>query len=148
MRIYQIAKFQGARTKTQENVLIDTGADISLIPLSLAMEIGAWRTNQTINIVGIHKQSRKLRLGVVHIYFPSLNNIGGRFFTAISDKEQKPIIGMDILRPLGISIDTKRHQLLVRNEVWEAFKTLSAWGVLTYGGIKILEAIFSDKQES
>jgi len=136
MRICQTAKFQGARTKTQESALIDTGADISIIPLRLAMKIGAWRTNQTINIVGIHKQSRELPLGVAHIYFPSLNNIGGRFLIAISDKEQEPIIGMDILRPSGISIDTKTHQVSVRNEVWEAFKTLSAVGVFDLCGHK------------
>jgi len=126
--------------------LIDTGADISIIPLKLAVMIGAWRTDQTINISGVHGQSRTLPLGVAHIYFPSLSEMGGRFVIAISDIEQKPIIGMDILRPLGINIDTRTHQLSVRNELWEAFKTLSGVGVLTFVGIKILESVFEEKR--
>ncbi len=146
MRIYQTIRFQGARNTAQQNALIDTGADISMIPLRLAAMIGAWRTDQTINIKGVHGQSRTLPLGVAHIYFPSLNDIGGQFYITISNIEQEPIIGMDILRPLGISIDTRNRRLSVRNEIWEAFKTLAGVGVLTFVGIKILESVFEENR--
>jgi hypothetical protein len=46
---------------------------------------------------------------------------------------------MDVLKPLGISVDTASHQLSVKNEVWEAFKTLAAIGILVVGGVKLLE---------
>ena len=39
-------KFKGARGETLIKSLINTGADISLIPLKIARQIGAWRTNQ------------------------------------------------------------------------------------------------------
>lgn len=144
MRIYQTIRFEGARNTIQENALIDTGAEISMIPLRLAQMIGAQRTDQTTNITGVHGQSRTLPLGVVYVYFPSLNNIGGRFLVAISDIDSEPIIGMDVMKPLGISIDTQTNQLSVKNEIWEAFKTLAGVGVLTFAGIKILESIFEE----
>ncbi len=146
MRIYQVIRFQGARNQTEERALIDTGADISMIPLRLAAMISAWQTNQTINISGVHGQSRTLPLGVARIYFPSLNDIGGQFYIAISNIEQEPIIGMDILRPLGVSIDIRNGRLLVQNEIWEAFKTLAGVGVLTFVGIKILESVFEENR--
>ncbi len=109
-------------------------------------EFAYWRTNQTMNIVGVHGQSRTLELGVAGVYFPSLNNVGGRFPVAVSDINQKqPIIGMDIMTPLGISIDTQPPQLSIRNESWEAFKTLAGVGVLVFAGIKILDSIFEEK---
>lgn len=147
MRTYQPVRFRGAEGEVIEEALIDTGASISLIPRKLAIKIGAWHTNQTINIVGIHRQSRVLPLGVVRVYFPSLNNIGGHFTVAVSDNEKEPIIGMDILRSLGISIDTTTSRLQVKNEIWEAFKTLSAFTVGGFLIIKALDAIFKEKEE-
>lgn len=145
MRIYVNVKFKGARGECIEKALIDTGAEISVIPLEVARKIGAWRTNQKTTLIGVHKQARTLPLGVLYVFFPSLNYIGGKFPVAISDVEEKPLIGMDILKPLGITIDTKTHKLLVRNEIWEAFKELAAWGVLFYAGIKILDSLFEQK---
>ena len=151
MRIYPDVKLQGERNEIIERGLIDTGAEISLMPLSIAAKIGAWRTNQQTNVVGIHGEGRTLPIIVAHLYFPSLNNIGGKFPFAMSnteqelsvgmDIEQKLIVGMDILKPLGITIDTKTHQLSVKSEIWEAFKTLTTVGVLVYGGLKLLDAL-------
>ena len=78
---------------------------------------------------------------VACVYFPSLKGIGGRFPFVMDSTGRKLIIGMDILKPLEITIDTKTHQLSVKNEIWEAFKTLSAIGVLVVGGVKLLEAL-------
>jgi len=145
-RIYESVEFKGARGETLIKSLIDTGADISLIPPKIARQIGAWRTNQTINVKGIHGQSKVLPLCVVDIFFPSLNNIGGRFGVVVSDTEDTPMIGMDILKLLGITIDTKLNRLYVRNEIWEAFKTLAGVGLLIYGGLKLLETISEEER--
>jgi len=141
MRIYVGVKLKGGTNETTENALVDTGAEISLLPVSIAINIGAWSTNQQTNVVGVHGQARTLPIVVGHLYFPSLNNVGGQFAFAMSDIEQEPIVGMDILKPLGITIDTRTHELSVKNEIWEAFKKLAAVGVLTYGGIKILKKL-------
>jgi len=141
MRIHENVRLQGARGENMERALIDTGAEISVMPLSVATNIGAWRTNQQTNIVGIFGQARMLPIIVANLYFPSLNNVGGQFAFAMSDMEQEFIVGMDILKPLGINIDTKTHQLSIKNEIWEAFKTLAGVGVLVFGGLKLLEAL-------
>ena len=145
-RIYESVKFKGARGETLIKSLIDTGTDISLMPLKIARQIGAWRTNQTINVKGIHGQSKILPLCVVDIFFPSLNNIGGRFGVVVSDTEDTPIIGMDILKLLGITIDTKLNCLYVKNEIWEAFKTLAGVELLIYEGLKLLETISEEER--
>lgn len=147
MRIYQVVKIKGARKSLRANALIDTGAEISIIPLGLAVSVGVRHIAfDPIIIEGIHGQRSKLPLGVVYIYFPQLNNIGGKFLVAVSNKEKEPIIGMDILRPLGIIVHTKEKRLSVKNKIWEAFKTLSAAGVLILAGIKILESLFGEEQ--
>jgi Retroviral aspartyl protease. len=116
-------KLHGARDGIVETALIDTGAEISLMPLSIAANIGAWRTNQQANVVGVYGEARTLPIIVAYLYFPSLNNIGGQFVFAMSSNTgQELIVGMDILKPLGITIDTKTHQISVKNEIWEAFK--------------------------
>ncbi len=143
--IYKFIKFKGVRGEIVRESLIDTGASISLIPLEIARRVGVWRIDQTINLVGAHGQSRVLPLGVVRIFFLDLGDKGGCFIVAISDVEREPIIGMDVLKPLGISIDTKTVGLSIKNEVWEAFKTLSAIGVVFFLGILVkrtLEKLF------
>lgn len=146
MRIYKTVRFDGAISFVYEKALIDTGADISMIPLRIATLIGAWNTGQTINIIGVHGQARTLPLGVADVYLPILNDIGARFPIAVSDVEEEPIIGMDILEPLGIEINTGTQELSVKNEVWEAFKTLSGLGLIFFVGIKTLDTLF-EKEE-
>jgi len=128
------------REKIRVRALIDTGADISIIPSSIAYRIGAWHTNQQTTIVGVHGKAKMLPLVSAYLYFPFLNNKGGKFIFAMNNREE-PIVGMDILRPIGITINTKTHQLSIKNEVWEAFKTLAAVGVIVWGGIKLFEAL-------
>ena len=146
MKIYKCVKFKGKHTETTKKALIDTGADISLIPSKLASIIGAWHTNQWVDIVGVHGQSRKLPVGKIGIFFPELGDKGGYFLVAVSNIEKVPIIGMDILKPLGISIDTKTGELSIKNEIWEAFKTLSAIGVVFFLGVKVLEKLFGEEK--
>ena len=138
MSIYVDVKLAGETTEIIENALVDTGAEISMMPLSIATNIGAWSTNQQTNIIGVHRQARMLPIIVASLYFPSLNNVGGQVAFAMSDIEQELIIGMDILKPLGIIVDTKTNKLTIKNEVWEAFKSIVTTGVIIYAGIKIL----------
>ena len=126
--------------------LVDTGAELSLIPSSIARNIGAWSTSQQTNVVGVHGQGRILPIVVANLYFPLLNDVGGEVVFAMSDAEQELIIGMDILRPLGIIVDTKTGKLSIKNEIWEAFKTLATVGVLVWGGIKVLQKL-SERNE-
>lgn len=138
MSIYTDIKLKGARNEIIENALVDTGAEISLMPLSLGANIGAWYTGQQTDVVGVHGEARTLPIIVAYLYLPSLNNMGGQFAFAMNNTGQELIVGMDILKPLGIIIDTKTHQLSVKNEIWEAFKTLAAGGVFIFAGIKLL----------
>ena len=64
----------------------------------------------------------------------------------ISDVEKEPIIGMDVLKPLGIGIETKTGELSIKNEIWEAFKTISGIGVAFFLGVKILEKLFEEEK--
>jgi len=116
-----------------------------MMPKGLANTIGAWHTNQNMDIIGVHKQKRTLPIGIANIYFSSLGDIGGPFSIAISDIEVEPIIGMDIMRPLGININTRTHELTLNNEIWEAFKTLSGIIVGGFIVVKALDAIFKEE---
>lgn len=147
MRIYKQILFQGAETEIIENALIDTGAEISMIPKGLANSIGAWHTNQNMDIIGVHNHKRTLPIGIANIYFSSLDDVGGQFSIAISDLEEEPLIGMDIMRPLGININTRTHKVTVNNETWEAFKTLSGIIVGGFIVVKALDAIFKEEDK-
>ncbi|MHB8327843.1 MAG: hypothetical protein ACYDB5_10500 [bacterium] len=141
---------QGEKNQINIDASIDTEAEISIIPLQLAINIGAWQTDKMIDIKSSNGQRMLLPLGFTYIYFPSLKDmggkhIGGQFPIAISDIEQLPIIGMDIMKPLGISIDTKTSRLSKKDEIWEAFKILSAAGVMALAGMAILKAISEAK---
>jgi len=144
MRIYKRIKFRGAHDETIKESLIDTGASISIIPRELAITVGAWRTDQYTIITGVHGQLKDLPIGKIGIFFPALGDKGGYFLVAVSDVEEEPIIGMDVLKPLGISIETKTGELSVKNEIWEAFKTISGIGVAFFLGVKILEKLFEE----
>lgn len=87
MRIYKQIKFRGAQGESIRKSLIDTGADISLILMELAITVEAWRTNQYVNITGVHGQSKSLPMAKVGIFFPELGNKRGDFVVAVSDIE-------------------------------------------------------------
>jgi predicted aspartyl protease len=139
MRIYTDIKLKGASNEIIINALIDSGAEISLMPLRIAQNIGAWKTNEYIDIKSVHEEIKECSIIIAELYFISLNLVGGQFRFAMSDVAKEVIIGMDILKPLGITIDTKSNSLSIKNEILEAFKTLSTVGVITYGTIKLLD---------
>lgn len=142
MRIYQNIRFHGAINTVYGKALIDTGADISMIPLGLAEMIGALHICKVINIRGVFGQDRTLPLRTMCICFPSLKNIGMQIPVAVSDVEQIPIIGMDVLKPLGITIDTKTGQLSVKHEGWEVFKTMAGVVAIIIFGAEVVDYAF------
>ena len=51
---------------------IDTGASISIVPLDLSQQIGAWKTNDKIQIIGVNNQMSLLLLCALIVEFPML----------------------------------------------------------------------------
>lgn len=143
MQIRKNVTIKGARGETIAEALIDTGAEISMIPESMARQIGAWETPILRNIIGIHNQSKTLPLVGVGIGFPMLNKSVNAFLFAMTQDNQQIIIGMDILKPMGITIDTETSKLSIKNKIWEACKTVTGVaGVcgLIYIGVKALSS--------
>ena len=56
MKIYKQINFKGGRCEAFVNLLIDTGAGISFIPIDLARSMGTWCTDQYMEVVGVHGQ--------------------------------------------------------------------------------------------
>lgn len=148
MKIMANVLLGGIKDTIKRQALVDTGAEVSLMPRGTAIQIGAWRTDQYKNIVGVHREVRTLPVIAAYLAFPSLTKKVCKFSFVMSDEQDEIIVGMDILQPAGITIDSRTGLLTVKNETWEAFKTISGKGLLIYGGIKILGAIFSDKPKS
>ena len=69
MKISQTIRLKGTRKLVTTNALINTGAEISIIPLRIAIKVGAWKTGQKIDVIGIHGEQRKLPLGVITFIF-------------------------------------------------------------------------------
>lgn len=122
MEINHQVKFKGEKSEIIANSLIDTGASISIIPLDIAIQIGAWETGQQIEIVGVNNQRSIVPLGAVIIQFPQFNNIGSKVVIPVSENQKKPIIGMDILSPLGFIIDTKNKSIMLNDKSDSGFK--------------------------
>ena len=152
MNITKPIRFKGKFGELTVDSLIDTGASISMIPLDLAQQIGAWKTNDKIQIIGVNNQINLLPLGAIIVKFPMFNDVGGKLVVPVGDKETRPIIGMDIMNPLGIIIDTKTKSLSLRNTDNENLKNILAGigtATLFVGGtilvVKILEELFKKK---
>ena len=148
MRIHASVKLQGENNELVVSALIDTEAEISMMHSTIARNIGAWRTNVLANVEDVQGEVRTLPIVVAYLNFPSLMNIGGELAFAMSDEGGGLIMGTDILELLGITVDTRTHQLSVRNETWETFKKLAGVGVLIYAGVKTLKALSRQKGQT
>ena len=148
MRIHVSVKLQGESNELMVSALVDTEAEISMMHSAIARNIGAWRTNMLTNVEDVQGEVRTLPIVVAYLNFPSLMNIGGELAFAMSDEGDGLIIGTDILELLGITVDTRTHQLSARNETWEAFKTLASVGALIYVRGKTLHALSRQEGET
>lgn len=117
--------------------LIDTGANISSLPADFAELIGVHPTGGVQSIVFGNNAAQSFPVAAVNVYFPTLDNRGGTFGVAIKPGDAQPIIGMDIMVPLGISIDTASQTLRIHDPAWEAFKEVAGGAVLVGGGIAL-----------
>ena len=127
-----------------------TGADISIIPEALALQVGAPLTGKKMFIIDAHGNTEPHFLARSFVNFPSLNNAGGLFVVALKSDDSDPLIGIDVLKVLGISIDTSEKKLSINNKAWEVFKTLSAVGAIGYLGKLVIDALTTpdDYEES
>jgi predicted aspartyl protease len=148
MRIYHEVTLKGTNYELPCKAVIDTGSEISLIPTSIANQIGVFETLDVTKVIGVHNDSKECKIVIANILFPSLENAGGNFRFALTPYSTDLIIGMDILTPLGISIDTRKKFLQKKNEIWEAFKTLAGIGVIVYGCKKVFDYLAEEEKDS
>jgi len=134
-------KLRGESNELVLSALVDTEAETSMMHSTIARNIGAWLTNVLTNVEDVQGEVRTLPIVTAYLNFPSLMNIGGEFAFAMRDEGEGLIVGTDILELSGITVDTRTHQLSIKNETWEAFKTLADVGVLIYAGVKRLEVL-------
>lgn len=134
-------KLRGESNELVLSALVDTEVETSMMHSTIARNIGAWLTNVLTNVEDIQGEVRTLPIVTAYLNFPSLMNIGGEFAFAMRDEGEGLTVGTDILELSGITVDTRTHQLSVRNETWEAFKTLADVGVLIHAGVKRLEVL-------
>jgi len=122
MKIYENIIYSASKGSKSKKSLIDTGATITMIPLSLAKQIGAYKTDKTINLVGVHGQVKSCEIAVLKLFFPSLNNLGGALSVAVTDFEEEPLIGMDILGKYEIIINTQKLSLETKKPLSDLLK--------------------------
>ena len=134
-------KLRGESNELVLSALVDTEAETSMMHSTIARNIGAWLTNVLTNVEDVQGEVRTLPIVTAYLNFPSLMNIGGEFAFAMRDEGEGLIVGTDILELSGITLDTRTHQLSIKNETWEAFKKLADVGVLIYAGVKRLEVL-------
>lgn len=110
---YENVVFRGEKTDVLELSLIDTGATISIIPRVLVEKIGAKIDGETSSYIVETNKIEKYPTCRIEICVPSLKD-GGKFIFMVrekGDRDNKPIIGMNILKSLGIIINTKNYEL-------------------------------------
>lgn len=147
MAIYTNVTLAGGREQVQVSALVDTGAEISLIPNHIARSIGAWVTGQTTWVTGVHGDVREFPTVLANVFFSMLNNAGGGFPFVMSNVAKDVIVGVDIMNRLGITVDTKTGFLSIRNDVQEGLKTLLALAggaTLVFLGLKSLASLDND----
>jgi len=136
-RIYTDLVFKSKRGVIKMRALVDTGATDSVIPDNIARLIIIHKTPFTTSLRGFMKNFRTPPAPIIiaETYFPTIRK-KGRFMYAMVHGADEIIIGMNILSLAGIHIDTRTGGLSVKNEIWEAFKTLS--GIAGLGAIGYL----------
>lgn len=144
MQIRELIHLGGARGGAWPSALIDTGAEMSVIPSGVASEIGALATGRHVSLTGVHRDTKTLALMQAEMWFPDLQ-AGGWFEFAVSDHARDIIVGMDILNPLGVSIDTETGHLSRKGETFGAFFKLALISGAVLFGSKIAGAML-DRQ--
>lgn len=115
LSIIKNIEFNFKEGKKQLTSLIDTGAEMSLLPRSLLKSINFNETGKTRKIQNYTgEESEEKQLIYTEISIPSISK-PTEFLFAVSENTvgNMPIIGMNILKQLDIVINTKAHDLYI-----------------------------------
>ena len=91
-----------ANTEIEVNVLVDSGADVTLIPINLLQAIGArqMKTRQLRGVTGIAK-----RVGLHLVSIRLSTHIIRSVYVVAGDKNTEAILGRDVLNHLVVTLD-------------------------------------------
>lgn len=137
MQIRKDIILRGAKSKTV-NALIDTGASLTLIPKKIADEIEVKYLNKKQQMHGAFEGGEDIaEIAAIDMNFPFLEDLNYIAEVAVSSKATDVLIGLDILNPLKITIDTDTHELSIKNEIVDGVKN----GLAIVGGVAIAGTI-------
>jgi clan AA aspartic protease len=104
--VYQRVKLSAERTVTVR-MLVDTGANYSVIPEALARAVGIKRLRRSVLITLADRRRVKLDAGT------AIFRIGAREApaTLLVGEVAEPILGVETLEGLGLTVDPRRRRL-------------------------------------
>lgn len=140
MKIKKDIVFEGISGKSV-NAVIDTGASYTLLPKRIADEIGVRYTGERLKLGGAFLGlSDNTHIAIANIKFPFLNNLTYSSRIAVSERAKNTLIGMDVLNPLKIVVDTRTGELTIKDDLVELAKgglMVVGAGVVAYGLFKL-----------
>ena len=142
VKIFHPLRIEGDGEFLTVDAIIDIGADLTMIPSGIAWKVGAKATGETIPITGVHGQAIDHPISYVNLKFPKLKNAGGDFSVVVTDSLPNPLIGMDVLGPLRVRIESDEKELSIPNKGWEKFAKGATITGLEYLGFRILGELF------
>lgn len=105
--VYADVEIKGTKLSTRTRMFVDTGSTRSIIPYSLAEEVGAFKTPFRTRVeYGDGNFKELVRADVIM-------NIMGRETPAVVllDQIEEPILGVDTLEALGLAVDPASGKL-------------------------------------
>lgn len=137
MQIRETISFEGKKGSKSVEALIDTGAEVTLIPKSLADELIDEYLEKKLRLKSASGHVTEANVAYMKVGFPSLNNISYVGEIAIIDNNDTILIGLDILNALNIHVDSKNRTIYLSNETLEAAKT----GLAVVGGVALIGTV-------
>ena len=111
---------KGIIKETGLDFLVDTGAEVSVIPSSFAKQKGFMLSSQRKILTMLDRTVVSCDgIATVPVKFQDTYIKGDLY---VVDKASDGIIGLDILSRLNAKIDTQNHQVIIRNNVSESIK--------------------------
>ena len=125
-RIYKSIQYDGKESPITEISLIDTGADISILPEDFASKVNYIQTEENYTVLDvISRTTSNHKIVLVDIVFLDLDVPKTKFPFIIrkyEDDNNKPIIGMNILKLLDITINTGNHHLILNETLGRKYE--------------------------
>ena len=105
--IHQMVRVRGTKSATVR-MLVDTGATFSVIPPRLVRALGIPRLKRSVTVRLADGTALRLRAGV------AVFEIDGREApaTILVGTVEEPILGVETLEALGLTVDPRRARLL------------------------------------